>query len=141
MKPFLFNFRLQTDFKKMVIHQNFGDFVLFLYIHMAYADGFFHPKEKKLILEKMEKLFPSEPDLQKKLDRAEKDYLHMDSEKVADVIHGSFKHFSHVKFAQKYKVYTDMYDIVHADGKVDESETSALEALKKIIDLGAEAKS
>ncbi len=124
----------------MVIHQTFADFVLFLYIHMAYADGFFHPKEKELIVEKMEKLFPSEPDPMKKLDTAEKDYLHMDPEKVADVIHDSFKHFNQVKFAQKYKVYTDMYDIVQADGKIDESETTALEALKRIIDLGAEAK-
>ena len=124
----------------MVIHQTFADFVLFLYIHMAYADGFFHPKEKELILEKMGKLFPSEPDPIKKLDRAEKDYLHMDPEKVADVIHDSFKHFNQVKFTQKYKVYTDMYDIVEADGKIDESETTALEALKRIIDLGAEAK-
>ena len=104
---------------------------------MAYADGFFHPKEKELILEKMEKLFPLEPDPLKKLDKAEKDYLHMDSEKVSDVIHDSFKHFNQVKFTQKYHVYTDMYDIVHADGKIEESETSALEALKRIIDMGA----
>ena len=121
----------------MVIHQNFADFVLFLYLHMAYADGFFHPKEKELILQKMEKLFPGEPDPIKKLDRAEKDYLHMDSEKVADVIHDSFRHFSQVKFAQKYHIYTDMFDIIHADGKIEESETSALDALKKIIDIGA----
>ena len=124
----------------MVIHQSFAEFVLFLYIHMAYADGFFHPKEKELILEKMGKLFPGESDPVKKLDRAEKDYLHMDPDHVSLLIHESFKHFNQVKFAQKYKVYTDMYDIVNADGKIEESETAALDALKKIIDIGAEAK-
>lgn len=125
----------------MVIHKTFADFVLFLYIHMAYADGFFHHTEKELILEKMGKLFPSEADPLTKLEKAEKDYLHMESELVSRVIVDSFKHFDQVKFAQKYKVYTDMYDIVHADGKVDETETIALEALKKIIDIGAENKS
>jgi uncharacterized tellurite resistance protein B-like protein len=124
----------------MVIHKTFADFVLFLYIHMAYADGFFHHTEKELILEKMSKLFPSETDLRTKLERAEKDYLHLNSEKVSSIIYDSFKHFNQIKFAQKYKVYTDMFDIVHADGKVDESETVALDALKKIIDLSAEAR-
>ena len=65
----------------------------------------------------------------------------MESDLVSRVIIDSFKHFNQVKFAQKYKVYTDMYDIVHADGKVDETETIALDALKKIIDIGAETKS
>ena len=114
MKPFLFNFRLQLDPEIMVIHQNFADFVLFLYIHMAYADGFFHHTEKELILEKMGRLFTEEGDPLTKLEKAEKDYLHMESELVARVIVDSFKHFNQVKFAQKYKVYTDMYDIVHA---------------------------
>lgn len=31
-----------------------------------------------------------------------------------------------------------MYDIINADGKVDESETKALDELKQIIDIGAE---
>jgi uncharacterized tellurite resistance protein B-like protein len=30
-----------------------------------------------------------------------------------------------------------MYDIMHADGKVEETETQAMDTLKKIIDLGA----
>jgi uncharacterized tellurite resistance protein B-like protein len=31
-----------------------------------------------------------------------------------------------------------MYDIINADGTIDESETEALESLKKIIDLGVD---
>src|SRR5258708_20507639 len=98
----------------MVIHTTFADFVLFLYIHMAYADGFFHHTEKELILEKMSKLFPSESDPRTKLERAEKDYLHLDSEKVSSIIYDSFMHFNQVKFPHKYKAYTDMFYIVHA---------------------------
>jgi len=66
------------------------------------------------------------------------EYKALDPSMVPVVIHDSFKFFDKVKFAQKYKVYTDMYDIVNADGKVEESEKHALEALKQIIDLNAE---
>jgi uncharacterized tellurite resistance protein B-like protein len=125
----------------MVIHKNFADFVLFLYIHMAYADGVFHASEKEVILDKMSKLFHDEPDAGKRLDAAEKEYLSIDSKKVKDIILDTFREHTHVKFSQKYKVYSDMYDIVNADGKVDETEALALEELKKIIDLSAEAAS
>jgi uncharacterized tellurite resistance protein B-like protein len=123
----------------MIIHKDFSEFVLFLYIHMAYADGVFHPSEKDAIMSKMSKLFPAESDPRKKIAAAEKEYLLLDSGKVTEVIHDTFKHFSGVKFNQKFKVYTDMYDIINADGKVDQAETMALNALKKIIDMGAES--
>ena len=123
----------------MVLHQNFADFVLFLYIHVSYADGDFHPMEKSLILDKMSKLFPNEHDLETKLAAAQKEYLGVDAKKMPGIILDTFRQYNSVKFSQKYKVYTDMFEIVNADGKVDESETAALEELKKIIDLSAEA--
>ncbi len=121
----------------MVIHKDFSDFVLFLYVYMAYADGIFHPSEKDAIMGKMSKLFPHEGDPKHKMIAAEREYLEFDPSKLNELIHDTFKHFSGVKFNQKYKVYTDMYDIINADGKVDQAETMALNALKKIIDLGA----
>jgi uncharacterized tellurite resistance protein B-like protein len=124
----------------MVIHKTFADFVLFLYIHMAYADGEFHPDERKVILTKMAKLFPGEADHSAKLEYAEEEYLDQMKSKLKEVILDSFRHFKEVKFSAKYHVYADMYDIVHADGKVDETETMVLEELKHIIDLSAEAK-
>ena len=122
----------------MVIHKNFADFVIFLYVHMAYADGVFHPSEKDVILDKVSKHFPTETDPKKKIITVEKEYLAMNPDEISTVIHDTFKHFSSVKFSQKFKVYTDMYDIINADGKVEQSETMALNELKKIIDLGAE---
>ena len=120
----------------MVIHDNFADFVLFLYIHMAYADGVYHPAEKDVIADRIPKLFPSETDVQGKLARAEKQYTSTDASKIDSIIRDTFSHFNSVKFAQKYKVYTDMYDIIHADGKVEETETKALNQLKDIIEMG-----
>lgn len=124
----------------MVIHKNFADFVLFLYIHMAYADGVFHPTEREVILQKMPKLFPQEEDLSKKLEDAEEEYLDQNKNRLKELILDTFRHFREVKFSAKYHVYADMYDVVHADGKVDETEREVLEELKRIIDLSAEAK-
>jgi uncharacterized tellurite resistance protein B-like protein len=120
----------------MVIHDNFADFVLFLYIHMAYADGIYHPAEREVIAERIPKLFPGESDITGRLARAEKQYDAVDKSKTEEIIKDTFKQFSSIRFAQKYKVYTDMYDIIHADGKVEESETKALNQLKDIIEMG-----
>ncbi len=122
----------------MVIHKSFADFVLFLYVHMAHADGEFHSLEKGIILKKMSRILPNENNPDKKFEEAVSQYRSIDQSKVTAIIRDTFKHFDQIKFAQKYKVYTDMYDIINADGKVDESETRALDELKQIIDLGAE---
>jgi uncharacterized tellurite resistance protein B-like protein len=124
----------------MVIHKSFADFVLFLYVHMAHADGELHDTEKNVVLEKMSKLFPGESEHAKRFDQAVVEYHKYDHKKVMDIIRSSFSEYSDIKFSQKYKVYSDMYDIANADGKVVESETKALEDLKEIIDIASEVK-
>src|SRR5882762_966855 len=122
----------------MVLHSQFQDFILFLYIHMAISDGTLHSSEEQVILNKMTKLFPTEIDIKKKLQLAVIEYKALDSVMTMNVIRESFMHFDKVTFAQKYKVYADMYDIVNADGKVEESEKNALNGLKEIIDMNAQ---
>jgi uncharacterized tellurite resistance protein B-like protein len=124
----------------MVIHSNFSDFILFLYVHMSHVDNDYDPTEMKVIKEKMKRIFPQDVDLEKKLYTTLREYNAFDQSKMSELIKDSFAHFSSVKFSQKYKIYADMYDIINADGKVDESETKALEALKQIIEMGTEAK-
>lgn len=121
----------------MVIHKSFPEFVLFLYVHMAMADGGMHSTEENVILEKMNKLFSPEQDKKLLLDESVAAYTSINPDSVINLIKDTFKHFDNVKFPVKYKVYTDMYDIINADGVVDESETKALAALKEIIDLTA----
>lgn len=123
----------------MVIHKTFADFVLFLYVHMAHADGEYHSTEERTILEKIPKLFPNEGDPKTKLHETVKQYRSVKAHELKALIHDTFFHFDSVKFSQKYKVYTDMYDIIHADGKVHEAEERALRELKEIIDTGSEA--
>jgi len=123
----------------MVIHNKFADFVLFLYIHMAHADGEYHPSEERAILDKMHKLFPTEADPNKKLKNTVAEYRAVKPSELRNLITDTFLHFDQIKFSQKYKIYTDMFDIVHADGKVHEAEERALNELKEIIEAGSEA--
>lgn len=122
----------------MVIHQSFADFVLFLYVHMAHADSDFHQTELGVIREKMSKLYPFESNLEERLEVALKEYKAFDKNKLKLLFKDTFNHFTNVKFAQKYKVYADMYDIINADGKIEETEAAALQELKEIIDISAQ---
>lgn len=120
----------------MVKHRNFQDFVLFLYLHMAHADGSMHSQEETVVREKIKKLFPEGTDLEQTFETALTEYRDTKKEDIPALIRETFEHFKEVKFAAKYKVYTDMYDIINADGKVEDAETAALELLRKVIDLG-----
>jgi len=120
----------------MVKHRNFQDFVLFLYLHMAHADGSMHSQEEAVVREKMTKLFPEGTDLNQAFESALSNYRETKKEDIPALIRETFEYFKEVKFSVKYKVYTDMYDIINADGKVEELETSALDLLRNVIDLG-----
>ncbi|MBI1769097.1 MAG: TerB family tellurite resistance protein [Bacteroidetes bacterium] len=122
----------------MVLHKQFQDFVLFLYTHMALCDGSMHENEELVILDKMSKIFPTEADPKKKLNAVVAEYKSIDPALINTIVRDSFKFFDQVKFAQKYKIYTDMYDVVNADGRVEESERKALNSLRDIIDMDAE---
>ena len=121
----------------MVIHQSFADFVLFLYVHMAHVDGEYHTLEEELILAKAKKLYPDPALANTKLHEAALLYKSMDAAKIPSVIRDTFKQHGEVKFSQKYKIYTDMYEIINADGRIDESETKAIDELKQIIEMAA----
>lgn len=119
----------------MVIHKTFSDFVLYLYVHIAHADGALHDAEERIVLEKMNKHFPLEGDHKKRFDDTVVAYGRMPAADHHQVIKDSFQHFDHIKFSQRYKIYADMYDIIHADGKVSAAETKAVNELKEIIDM------
>lgn len=121
----------------MVIHNSFSDFALFLYVHMAYADGELHDLEVKVIRDKMNKLYHGQ-DTTSKFDEIHTQYNTFEKGKLKTLFHDTFAHFTSIKFTQKYKVYGDMYDIIYADGKVHESETKALDELREIIDINSE---
>jgi len=115
-------------------YTSFKDFILFLYVHMAFADDHFDKTEEEVILAKMARLYPKEKDQTIKYEAFKKDYKTLDPNDVDQLIKNNFDQFSHVSFSDKYRVYREMYDIINADGVIDESETEAMDKLKKIID-------
>ena len=101
---------------------------------MAFADGHFDHTEDEVILKKMRRLFPTTSNQNLKFEEFKKDYQSLSSDEVDDLIKNNFDNFTHVSFSDKYRVYREMYDIINADGIIDESETVAMDKLKDIID-------
>jgi uncharacterized tellurite resistance protein B-like protein len=115
----------------MLLHSSFPDFVLFLYVHMSQADKNYDPNELAVIKSKMSRLFPEGTDLEQKLYSTIRQYNSFDKSKLEAVIKDSIKHFNKNGFEH---VYSDIQDIIGADGQVDTSEARALAALKQIIE-------
>lgn len=117
----------------MIIHSTFEDFLLFLYVHISRADSNYDPKEMEVIQQKMTSLYPNKIDFDKKLYLTLREYKTFDKNKLPELFSDTFKHFKAGK--DKGKIFADLSDIVSADGKVQATETSALDALKQTIDL------
>lgn len=101
---------------------------------MAYADDHFDHTEEEVILKKMARLFPKDGNHTIKYEQFKQDYKSLKSDEIDLLIKNNFDNFSHVSFSDKYRVYREMYDIINADGVIDESETEAMDKLKEIID-------
>ena len=113
--------------------KSFKEYILYLYIHIAFADGSIHEKEKELIMERMKILFPGE-DLDARYDAIVTTYI-AEAGNSSEIIQGAHDQFKNVHFYKKYKVFLDLYEIINADGVIQESEQQALEKLKKVIGI------
>jgi len=119
----------------MVLHETFSDFIVFLYVHMSHADESYDPSELAAIKGKMKSMFPEGTDIERKLYMALREYNALGRSALSDLIDESFRHFSGDPTAiVSEDLYNDLCEIMQADGKVDQSEASALETLKKVID-------
>lgn len=121
----------------MVIHSTFKDFILFLYVHISHADENYDPYEMATIKKKVEGLFDKNADIEKKLYAAIREYNSFDKAKLNALFKDSFQHFSDDQSVQKHNFYNDLHEIILADGQILRAETSALEALKEIIELNS----
>ena len=116
----------------MVIHNSFPDFVLFLYVHMALTDGDIHEIEENVILRKLNSLYPPHTDRSLVLNKALADYRQTDPTIIQSIIKDSLSHFEEVK-RNADKILNDMFDIINADGHVDEFELETLNSLRNMI--------
>ncbi len=114
--------------------ESFNDFTLFLYMFMADSDGDIDESELNVIRKKIPKLFPENPDADQLLQDAKRNYQSMDAAQVEEVIKLNFKQHQEKSFTFKYKIFADLYEIIVADGVVDDRENASMEKLKQIID-------
>jgi uncharacterized tellurite resistance protein B-like protein len=136
MEPFLlFSFFIWIT---MVIHATLQDFILFLYVHMSRADDSYDPSEMAAIKSKMNGLFAEGTDLERKLYVTIREYNSFDKTKLTELLSDSITHFSNDATADP-QLFADLKEIIQADGKVDQSEMNALEALKRMIDHRSKA--
>ena len=119
--------------------EEFNEFTLFLYIYIADSDGFIHETEIEVIKKKIPKLFPK-TDAEKVYQEALKKFRAFNKEEIEKVIHSNFKEHQKKSFTSKYKIFTDLYDIIIADGVLDERESRSIQKLKDIIDQNLEQK-
>jgi uncharacterized tellurite resistance protein B-like protein len=123
----------------MVIHSTFKDFILFLYVHISRADDTYDPSEMATIKKKIEGLFEENTDIERKLYLAIREYNSFDRSKLTSLFKESFKHFRDDQRVLKNNFYSDLDEIMQADGQVVLAETNALQALKEIIELNYKA--
>lgn len=60
-------------------------------------------------------------------------YQQVKQEEIAHFIRESFDQFRNESFASKYNMFTDLYDIVNSDGKIEEAETAVLNQIRDLI--------
>lgn len=112
---------------------DFNDFTLFLYIYMASADGSIDSTEVDVIKSKMPKLFPN-VEVDEKFQRSRKEYESYSPDDIDKIIHLNFEKHKEKSFTSKYKIFSDLYEIIIADGIVDFQENQSIQKLKSIIE-------
>jgi len=104
---------------------------------MSRADENYDPNEMATIKKKIGGLFEKDTDIEKKLYIAIREYNSFDRSKLSTLFSASFKHFDKDHSVLKNNFYSDLNEIIAADGKVELAESRALEALKEIIELNS----
>ena len=116
----------------MKILSTFNEFAAFLFLHVARTDGTLHENESHQVQQKIARLFP-EQDVQEIFRKTLEHYHALKQEEIAHFIRESFDQFRNESFASKYNMFTDLYDIVNSDGKIEEAETAVLNQIRELI--------
>ena len=121
----------------MIIHKTFADFIIFLYVHISHSDSSYDPAEMKVIKTKMTDLFPAGTDIERKLYSTIREYNSFDKANLEELFNESIQHFKSENRVKDNTMFTDIQDIIRADGKVNPSESKALETINKLISKGS----
>ena len=113
--------------------ESYKDYIIFLYVHIAFADGSIQDEEKELIEKKLSRYFDSKDEIDEKLEAMLLDYQ-SNTEPIDSIIKRTVKKYSNIEFFKKYRIFKDLYEIIECDGVIHSTETQALKKLESIID-------
>jgi uncharacterized tellurite resistance protein B-like protein len=105
-------------------------FTLFLFLHMARVDGSLHPNERDTIVEKMNELFPSHPLDESGLEEMEEQYARLKYGAPEAILQEGLQRFSSEDAIKRKEIYTALFDIINANGRVNEEEKLTLQIFK-----------
>jgi uncharacterized tellurite resistance protein B-like protein len=106
------------------------DFTLFLFLHMARADGSVHPNEKETIHEKMKEIFKVETIAPSKWMAMESLHEKSGQEASEVFLKNNWLRFTQADPDLKKKIYEALFDILNANGRVDSGEMQTLKSVR-----------
>lgn len=119
------------------LFESYGEYILFLFIHVANADFAVKGVEIDVILQKMEDYFPDIEDeevLRNLFVKLTDEYDTLNDTDINHVIFNNFMKFK-TSNANTSRILVDLHEIINADGYIDESETRVLSDLKKLLEI------
>ncbi len=109
------------------------EFILFLFLHIANADFSVGQSEIDVILTKMEDIFPVELDIHELFISMKDYYDKLENADIERVIVENFKKFK-LGLSNTDRILNDIYEIITADGIIQETETAAIDKIRSLID-------
>ncbi len=110
--------------------ENFEDFTLFLLLHMGHVDGSLHPNEKDTIFERIRELFQNDSLSTEKFAEMELMHEKLGQVRAGELLRISMPKFSHIDPDKKKEIYAALFDIINANGRVNEEETQTLKVFR-----------
>src|SRR5262245_2544904 len=117
----------------MVKIDSLEDFALLILAHMATVDGSLHPTERDTILMKMQEIFPQISETEQRLDQAFDLLRKLGKDLSEQAIDENASQLTTLTAEQKEILYVFLFDVLNADGRVNEEETRMLRKLKGFL--------
>lgn len=114
------------------LFENQEEFILFLFIHIASADFSVGHSEVDVILAKMEDIFPVELDIHDYFIIMKDYYDKLNNDTIEKVIVENFRKFK-LGLSNTDRILNDIYEIISADGIIQETETAVIDKLRKML--------
>jgi len=107
-------------------------FLLFLYLHIASADYKVQASEIDVILNKIQYMFSEDTDLVKMFISQKDQYDRMSNEVIDETIRRNLH--TYCENQQKAdRIFSDLFEIITADGLIHETETQAIEQIRRLM--------